>query len=181
MRSIKLHKDAIDLHGFDIEILKTYPYKTREGDIPTFLLKDTQNEGFGFMGNISTNTGKASLAKGKQNKFKVCLEKLHKVLDEEFRDKSLVPTEDHIQLLYEIYCKEFNCNPLPVKKYFHQGTLEYRHYTLSLEHVKALVCIIPLLADLKHIILKNNGLTDEMSTLFIIAAFMNPCTTRLTI
>jgi hypothetical protein len=59
MRSIKLHKDAIDLHGFDIEILKTYPYGTRDGDMPTFLLKDTQNEGFGMMANISTNTGKA--------------------------------------------------------------------------------------------------------------------------
>ena len=40
VRSIKIHKDALELHGFDLEVLESYPHKTREGDVPTFLLKD---------------------------------------------------------------------------------------------------------------------------------------------
>ena len=40
MQSIKIHKDAIDLQGFDIELLKDYPKNHTEGDIPSFLLKN---------------------------------------------------------------------------------------------------------------------------------------------
>ena len=40
MQSIKIHKDAIDLQGFDIELLKDYPKNHSEGDIPSFLIKN---------------------------------------------------------------------------------------------------------------------------------------------
>ena len=40
MQSIKIHKDAIDLQGFDIELLKDYPKNHAEGDIPSFLIKN---------------------------------------------------------------------------------------------------------------------------------------------
>ena len=38
MKMLKIHKASYTLHGFDIELLKSYPYGTERGDIPSFLL-----------------------------------------------------------------------------------------------------------------------------------------------
>ena len=156
IRSIKIHKDALDMHGFDMQILESYPHRVRDGDVPTFLLKDQKKKFEGFA-------------------------ELHEKISEEFKDKSLFPTDDHIQLIYEVFCKRFDCYPLPLLKYFHEGALSYHNYQLSLDHVKALACIIPLIPNLTHLHLKNNGLTDEMCTLLIIAAYQNPCINALSI
>ena len=40
VRSIQIHKHELELHAFDLEILETYPFKAREGDVPAFLLRD---------------------------------------------------------------------------------------------------------------------------------------------
>ena len=44
LRSIKIHKDALELHGFDLHVLESYPHKTRDGDVPTFLLKNQKEK-----------------------------------------------------------------------------------------------------------------------------------------
>jgi hypothetical protein len=83
MQSIKIHKDAIDLQGFDIELLKDFPKNHSEGDIPSFLIKNDKRLA-GYY-------------------------EIQKTIKEEFDSKILLPTNDHIQLIFEMFCKEFDC------------------------------------------------------------------------
>lgn len=40
LKKVKIHRDALSLHGFNMEILKTYPLNGKNVDVPTFLLRD---------------------------------------------------------------------------------------------------------------------------------------------
>jgi len=156
MEKLKLHQDAPDLHGFDMELLIEYPHEVRPGDVPVFLLKDQKKKMAGYPD-------------------------LWKKLQAEFDQPYLLPTRDHIQLVYEGFCKQFKCNPFTILQYFHDGVMSYQNYVLEMEQLKAICCTIPLLKGLKHIKFSNNQLTDEMTAVLLMAAFMNPCLEAITI
>jgi len=44
VKTLRIHKDAINLHGFDMELLKNYPHKLAAGDVPVFLLKPSDDK-----------------------------------------------------------------------------------------------------------------------------------------
>ena len=52
---------------------------------------------------------------------------------------------------------------------------------MALGQTKALACIIPLIPNLTRLDLKNNALTDEMSTLMIMAVFQHPTISSLSL
>ena len=93
MSKIKIHKDALELQGFDLDIMESYPYKLRDGDIPCFLLTD----------NV---------------KMFDQYPEIQKRIELEFKHKNLFPTDDYIQLVFEQFCNIFDCSPLSVLKYF---------------------------------------------------------------
>ena len=45
MQSLKVHKEALNLNGFDLESLKIYPLKAEHITVPEFLLKSIDEEG----------------------------------------------------------------------------------------------------------------------------------------
>lgn len=137
-------------------MLKDYPHKVREGDLPDFLLQDQ---------------------KKKMDSFGDIQDKIEK----ELKLNQLLPTKDHVQLAYEQFCFSFKAAPLTVLQYFHDGVFSYKNYILDMPQVKALSCAIPLIRGLKHLELINNNLTDEMTVLFIMSAFMSPSLENLTI
>ena len=59
--------------------------------------------------------------------------------------------------------------------------MKYENYVLSLDHLKALACIIPLIPNLKGVNFTNNNLSDEMVTLIFMATFQNPCIEQITV
>lgn len=79
MQSIKIHKDALTIHGFDMELLTGYPSNHKEGDIPTFLISNDKK-----LGGIP---------------------EIQQAISEEFTNRILLPTDDHIQLIFELFCK----------------------------------------------------------------------------
>ena len=45
MKMLKVHKGAYNLHGFDMNNLKTFPFGVENGDVPSYLLAiDNPNE-----------------------------------------------------------------------------------------------------------------------------------------
>ena len=40
VEKIQVHHEAVELHGFDLEMMMTYPYNCQPKDIPVHLLKD---------------------------------------------------------------------------------------------------------------------------------------------
>ena len=156
MESIKLQQDALELHGFDVEILAEYPHKLRAGDVPLFLLEDQIKKINGY-------------------------EDIQKRIQEEFDKPHLLPTKDHVQLAYERFCQRFNTAPLTVLQFFHDGVLCYQNYSLDLAQVKAICCTIPLIKGLKHVQFIDNNLSDEMSAIVVMAAYMHPTVDSITI
>ena len=66
-------------------------------------------------------------------------------------------------------------------KNYRDGVLSYRNYQIDMHQAKALCCVIPLIRGLKHLELVDNMLSDHMTVLFIMAAFMSPTIESLTI
>ena len=81
MSKIKIHKDALELHGFDLNIMEQYPHRMRDGDIPTFLLKD-----FGVKDD-ETIDGKMMFKQYPEIQSKI---------ESEFKYKNLFKTDDYI-------------------------------------------------------------------------------------
>jgi hypothetical protein len=42
MQKIKIHKNAMELQGFDLEVLEAYPHNMSQGDIPNWLLRNSE-------------------------------------------------------------------------------------------------------------------------------------------
>jgi Ran GTPase-activating protein (RanGAP) involved in mRNA processing and transport len=57
--------------------------------------------------------------------------------------------------------------------------LNLSSYVISEETAKALACIMPLLPNMTHLILDDNGLSDAMCALLLLAAFMSPTLNHL--
>ena len=64
-------------------MLKDYPLNHNEGDIPSFLIKNDKK--------LASYT------------------EIHGPIKDEFKSKILISTDDHIQLIFELFCKEFDC------------------------------------------------------------------------
>lgn len=156
MKRIRLHQEAAELHGFDVGLLVDYPHRVREGDIPVFLLQDQ---------------------KKKMNSFEDIQKKIQRECDKPY----LLPTKDHVQLVYERFCEAFKAAPLTVLQFYHDGVLSFENYGLEMEQVKAICCTIPAINGLKEIRFVNNNLSDEMNAILIMAAYMSPSLDSITI
>tara|TARA_B110000285_G_scaffold223688_1_gene279530 strand:- start:1157 stop:1954 length:798 start_codon:yes stop_codon:yes gene_type:complete len=154
LQKVRIHRDALSLHGFNMEILKTYPLNGENVDVPTFLLRD-----------MTKKLG--------------ALEDIHANLTEEFKEKTYFPSADHLQVLFDHFCGEFDCGPLALLQFFQDGKLTLADYMISERTAKALACIMPLLPDMTHVVLDNNGLSDPMCALLLLAAFMSPTLSHL--
>jgi hypothetical protein len=71
LQKIKIHRDALLLHGFNMDILKTYPYNLEHVEVPIFVMRD-------------------------MIKKLDALSEIQNYLTEEFRDKTYFPTADHL-------------------------------------------------------------------------------------
>ena len=112
------------MHGFNLDLLKQYPTKILSGEIPSRLSKS-----------------------GKLGDFE---DELYEIIKEEFKDKTFLPNKEHLQVLYEHFCKKwFLCAPVTLLRSFEEGILDFKDYELSLDQVKAIACVIPLIPDLK--------------------------------
>ena len=154
LQKVRIHRDALSLHGFNMDILKTYPLHGESIDVPTFLLRD-----------MTKKLG--------------ALEDIHANLTEEFKAKTYFPTADHLQVLFDHFCGEFDCAPLALLQFFQDGKFTLANYGISERTAKALACIIPLLPDMTHVVLDNNALSDPMCALLLLAAFMSPTLSHL--
>lgn len=70
-----------------MDVLKTYPHNVDNIDVPTFVLRDM--------------TRKLDV-----------LDEIHANLIEEFKEKTYFPTADHLQVLLDHFCGEFDSAPL---------------------------------------------------------------------
>jgi hypothetical protein len=68
----------------------------------------------------------------------------------------------------------FFCAPVTLLRCFEEGILEFGNYELSIDQIKSIACVIPLIKGLRQIKFENNHLTDPGCCLIIIAAFMHP-------
>jgi hypothetical protein len=84
-----------------------------------------------------------------------------------------------LQVLFDHFCGEFDCGPLALLQFFQDGKLTLADYMISERTAKALACIMPLLPDMTHVVLDNNGLSDPMCALLLLAAFMSPTLSHL--
>jgi hypothetical protein len=87
LQKVRIHRDALSLHGFNMDVLKAYPHNVDNIDVPTFVLRDM--------------TSKLDV-----------FDEIHAHLTEEFKEKTYFPTEDHLQVLFDHFCGEFDSAPL---------------------------------------------------------------------
>ena len=116
----------------------------------------------------------------------VLKDKIIKPLEKEFKEKKIFPTFEHIQLTYETFCQEFLTQPLQLTNYYsneinNEGVLQFKGTSLPEQQLKAICCIIPLIAGLNEVAFINNHLNDEMVPAVFFACFQNPDLKKITI
>ena len=85
IQKIKIHKNALELQGFDLEVLEAYPHNIAQGDVPCFLLKNPEKEN----------------SKEKMYKWFEMYDSIHEEINYEMEHKKLLKTPDYYQLVYE--------------------------------------------------------------------------------
>ena len=96
-KKLKVSKESLYMHGFDMDMLRMYPHGIQEGDFPALILRKDCDE-----------------------KVQNIQEKVWKPLIKEHIEKKHFPTLEHVQLVYEQYCQNFNASPILLKDYFSQ-------------------------------------------------------------
>jgi len=59
--------------------------------------------------------------------------------------------------------------------------LSFTNYSLNEPILKAIACTIPFLVNVEEIQMENNRMSDSLTSIIILSAFMNPTTSRLII
>lgn len=154
----KVVKDSLHLHGFDTLQLSMYPHQYQEGQVPLMLLKD----------NLINNLKRIETVVGKR-------------IAEEFHQKKLFPTLDHVQLVYEHYCQEFAATPFNLSQYVKKHVFVIKNQQLPMNQIKALCVTIPIINGIRHVILQNNNVGDEFGPPLLFACFMNPMVNQITV
>lgn len=106
LQSIQIHRNALTLHGYNMEVLQTYPHNLESDEVPTFVLSAAET------GKDTKSTNKRPL-RSKVDAL-ASFEEIQANLLEEFKEKTYFPTPDHLQVFYEHLCKTFDCTPLPI-------------------------------------------------------------------
>ena len=183
MKSLKIHREALSLSGFDVGVLKLYPSNLGKIDIPLFVLNQSEEQMDARRVQHEFNKGKKSeqfSAKSILGIFEV-----RQFILEEFNEKRLhkrlFPSDDHRQIAFEHYCSELNCNPFTIMSYVKNSKLKMVNYTISENKAKAIACILPVIPELEEVYFENNNLSDTSMALIFMSCFISPTVSRLTI
>lgn len=184
MKNIKVHTEAMKMHGLDIALLKAYPKDHQAGNVPSFLINmgtDTEDIDNATKTIVKSIQRYADNPMGEPesgpvpNATMLEIQNIHKALEAEFESRLLLPSLDHLQLIYEHYCAYFGTPCVDFLKNLHDKQLSIKSVKLSLRQCKAIACVLPLVKDLEKLQLRDNGLSDESATLLVLASFLNPC------
>ena len=88
---------------------------------------------------------------------------------------------DHYRFIYKRFCTNFGTTPLNFLGNWQNDTLTLSKYHLNMAQAKSIACMIPVIRNLKTLILDDNGMSDHLCSLIVLAAYMNPTITKLAI
>lgn len=151
-------RTSLELHGFNIDQMKGYPNQLEYGEFPIYLFTPKMD-------------GKI------ENLNKVVVDPIRR----EFKDQKYFPTLEHLQLVYEHFCQEFFSQPLVLAEYLKNGVLIMKNMEITDQQLKAICCVIPLMAGLKEVRFEYNNIQDELASALFLACFQNPDLTKISI
>ena len=91
-----------------------------------------------------------------------------------------------MQNVLDYYCNEYKAAPVPLASFLNYTDpnnvkLSIKNYFLDEPTAKAIACVLPFMLNITELELHNNQLTDSIGGMIVLAFFMNPMLTRLTI
>ena len=135
--------DVFRISNIDLAVMKDFPYKLREGDVPLKVCKVKRTDFFEKVGK------KIAEFFGAED------------VDEYVNLKYDAFDMNMTQIVFEYFCIEFKAAPLVFTKFMEQQEskwykVTFKNYHLNEATAKAIACLIPFLVNVDEIEFDNN-------------------------